>query len=78
MDATDARKGLDLLDEVDADLPSLAGTVARAGHPGDDLVRNVKARNVSAHPFRGLGGSQRPDTHQDEHLAKQSQVLHLA
>src|ERR1700736_6157293 len=77
MDATDARQGADLLDEVDTHLAALACGIARAGHPGNHLIRYVEAWHMRAHPFRRLGGSQRANTHQDEYLAQQSQVLDL-
>src|ERR1700730_11141809 len=78
MDATDARQRADLLDEVDTQLPSFAGAIARAGQSPDHFIRDVQSWNVGAHPLRRLRGPQRPYTDQDEDASQQAYVLDLA
>ena len=56
--------------------PSLR-LVVGAGHAPDDVVRNVDAGHVRAHPLRGLRRAQRPDAHEDERAVEQAEIAGL-
>ena len=59
MHARHTRHGAQLLDHLDADSLALGLLIIRAVEARDHFVRYIHARDVGAHPARGLGGGER-------------------
>jgi hypothetical protein len=58
--AVDAPDRAQLLQQIHAQVASLAGLIAGAAQSRDDGVGNVDSRHVRAHPLGGLRGTQWP------------------
>ena len=74
VNARDARHLAQLADQFDADAAAFLAGVACGLHPGDDVVGDMDARHVAAHPARRLGRGQRSDPGKDIDLALQPQI----
>jgi hypothetical protein len=68
--AADAADLADRLNQLDADVDSLARLIRSALEPRDRRIRNMHAGDVLAHPLGGLCRAQRADAGENINLAE--------